>query len=168
MAHATDRKPTLAALVAQAQALAQAQPVLMADLLREAMAVRDGVPDAALCLSQLAPGAAAAVLARLEVPDVLPLAQALLRQRSVPQAQAEQVLSRLLAEATQRVLPLDDPGDFLAQVLPQALGAAQAQPLLQWLGLAAPATARPNAAQRARLSQAEVDALLNQPPDADA
>ena len=168
MATANDRKPQLAALVAQAQALAQAQPVLVADLLREAMAVRDGVHDAALCLSQLAPDAAAAVLARLEAAGVLPLAQALLRQRSVPQAQAEQVLSRLLAEAAQRVLPLEAPGDFLAQVLPQALGATEAQTLLQWLGLAAPATARPNAAQRARLSQAEVDALLNPPPDTDA
>lgn len=164
MATANDRKPQLAALVAQAQALAQAQPVLVADLLREAMAVRDGVHDAALCLSQLAPGVAAAVLARLEAVEVLPLAQALLRQRSVPLAQVEQVLSRLLAESTQRTLPLDDPASFLAQVLPQALGADQAQAMMQCLGLPVVATP-PTAAQRARLSQAEVDALLNPPPD---
>ena len=170
MATSADRKPALATLVGQAQALAQAQPVLMADVLREAMAVRDSVPDAALCLSQLDPAAAAAVLARLDVHEVLPLAQALLRQRSVSQAQAEQVLTRLLAEATQRVVPLQDPAAFLAQVLPRALGTDQAQPVLQWLGLGQPPTQPPTqpastVALRARLSQAEVDALLNPPPD---
>ena len=165
-----DRQAAWATLVAQAQALALAQPRLVADLLREALVVRDGVADAALWLSHLDAGAAAAVLGQMDRQEVLPLAQALLRQRSVPQAQAEQVLSRLLTEASQRVLPLQNPAAFLVQVLPQALGAEQAQPLLQLLGLgpAAPvAVTRPTAAQRARLSQAEVDALLNPAPDTD-
>jgi len=163
MATSSSRCASLTALTAQAQALASAQALLVADLLHEGMHAPDGVADAALVLSQLGEAAAAAVLAHLPASAVLALAEALLRQRSVPHSQAEQVLSHLLAEAAQRVLPLAQPKAFVQQVLPQALGDVQGQRLLQVLGLAAPVPASP-AAARARLSQAEVEALLSPAP----
>lgn len=164
MATAPARSTPLASLTAQAQGLAAAQPLLVADLLQEGMGGREGVADAALVLSQLGQDAAAAVLAQLPASAVLALAEALLRQRSVPHSQAEHVLQRLLAEAAQRVLPLAHPAAFVQQVLPQALGAEQGQRLLQLLGLASAADTTP-AARRARLSQAEIDALFSPPPD---
>jgi flagellar motor switch protein FliG len=160
MATAAARSVSLPALAAQAQALATAQPLLVADLLREAMADRDGVADAALALSQL-DAAAAPVLGHLQAHEVLALADALLRQRSVLISQAEQVLSRLLAESSQRVLPLAQPEMFVQRLLPQALGEVPGQRLLQVLGLGTAATP---AATRARLSQAEIEALFSPAP----
>ena len=154
---------TLAPLIASVSDLASTNPLLLADVLREALELSHGLERSALVISLLDGALAARVLAHLEAHEVYALSVKLLQQRSITVAQAHEVLAWVLATGAERIVPLASPATFLQQALPVALGPDQGRQLMTLLGLTTPASVSSNTA-RARLSPAEMEALLQPPP----
>jgi flagellar motor switch protein FliG len=160
----TQTHSTLAPLLASVSELASTQSLLLADVLREALVLPHGLERSALVISLLDGTLAARVLSHFDAHEVHSLSAKLLQQRSVGVAQAHEALAWVLTSGAERIVPLASPASFLQQTLPVALGPDQGRQLITLLGLATPDSVT-TVAQRVRLSEAEIEALLHPSQD---